>query len=58
MEYRELQLTCQIKRDNRKNDQILRKFNEILLAIKIDNELSKDKILELYLNKIYFGIST
>ncbi len=33
----------------------LRKFNEILLAIKIDSELSKEKILELYLNKIYLG---
>lgn len=33
----------------------LRKFNEILLALKIESELSKDKILELYLNKIYFG---
>ena len=33
----------------------LRKFNEILLAIKIDNELPKEKILELYLNKIYLG---
>lgn len=33
----------------------LRKFNEILLAIKIDHELSKQKILELYLNKIYLG---
>ncbi|MFA5959839.1 MAG: penicillin-binding protein 1A [Tatlockia sp.] len=33
----------------------LRKFNEILLAIKIDRELSKEKILELYLNKIYLG---
>ncbi|PHH58064.1 penicillin-binding protein 1A [Coxiella burnetii] len=32
-----------------------RKINEILLALKIDKELSKDKILELYLNKIYFG---
>lgn len=32
-----------------------RKFNEILLAIKIDSEFSKEKILELYLNKIYFG---
>jgi penicillin-binding protein 1A len=30
----------------------LRKFNEILLAIKIDQELPKEKILELYLNKI------
>lgn len=33
----------------------LRKFNEILLAIKIERELSKGKILELYLNKIYLG---
>ena len=33
----------------------LRKFNEILLAIKIDKEFSKEKILELYLNKIYLG---
>lgn len=33
----------------------LRKFNEILLAIKIDRELDKEKILELYLNKIYLG---
>jgi len=32
-----------------------RKLNEVLLAIKIENELPKDKILELYLNKIYFG---
>ncbi len=32
-----------------------RKLHEILLARKIENELSKDKILELYLNKIYFG---
>lgn len=33
----------------------LRKFNEILLAIKIDRELSKEKILELYFNVVYLG---
>ncbi len=33
----------------------LRKINEILLALKIERELSKEEILELYLNKIYFG---
>ncbi|MBE9564021.1 MAG: penicillin-binding protein 1A [Proteobacteria bacterium] len=33
----------------------LRKLNEILLALKIENELEKEKILELYLNKIYLG---
>ncbi|MGB5327259.1 MAG: transglycosylase domain-containing protein [Gammaproteobacteria bacterium] len=30
-----------------------RKFNEILLALKIETELSKEKIIELYLNKIF-----
>jgi penicillin-binding protein 1A len=33
----------------------LRKLNEILLALKIEDELSKEEILELYLNKIYLG---
>jgi len=33
----------------------IRKFNEILLAIQIERELSKEQILELYLNKIYLG---
>lgn len=33
----------------------LRKLNEILLALKIEQELSKEQILELYLNKIYLG---
>ncbi len=32
-----------------------RKLREIFLAIKIERELEKDEILELYLNKIYFG---
>lgn len=32
-----------------------RKLNEILLAFKIDHTFSKREILELYLNKIYFG---
>ena len=32
-----------------------RKIKEMLLAMKIDRELSKQKILELYLNKVYFG---
>lgn len=32
-----------------------RKIKEILLAIKIDQSFSKEKILELYLNKVYFG---
>lgn len=33
----------------------IRKFNEILLALKIEREFTKDQILELYLNKIYLG---
>jgi membrane peptidoglycan carboxypeptidase len=32
-----------------------RKFKELFLAIKLDNEYSKDEILENYLNTIYFG---
>ena len=33
----------------------IRKFKEMLLALKIEQELSKDEILELYLNVIPFG---
>lgn len=32
-----------------------RKFKEILLALRIEQALTKDEILELYFNKIYFG---
>ncbi|HNQ04378.1 MAG TPA: PBP1A family penicillin-binding protein [Thiobacillaceae bacterium] len=32
-----------------------RKLNEALLAIKIEHTLSKDEILELYINQIYLG---
>ncbi|HEY8355250.1 MAG TPA: penicillin-binding protein 1A [Methylophilaceae bacterium] len=32
-----------------------RKFSEALLAIKIERNLSKDQILELYINQIYLG---
>ncbi|MBZ4672884.1 MAG: penicillin-binding protein [Deferribacteraceae bacterium] len=32
-----------------------RKVKEAILAYKIDNYLSKDKILEIYLNEVYFG---
>ena len=33
----------------------VRKINEILLALKIETELTKDDILELYFNKIFLG---
>lgn len=32
-----------------------RKLNEILLALRIERELTKEEVLELYLNKIYLG---
>ncbi len=32
-----------------------RKLNEILLALKIEREFTKDEILELYVNKIFLG---
>jgi penicillin-binding protein 1A len=34
-----------------------RKPKEVLLAIKMERELSKEEILELYLNRTFFGIS-
>lgn len=34
---------------------IMRKIKEAILARRIENVLSKDQILELYLNQIYFG---
>lgn len=38
-----------------RNKTYIRKLNEVLLALKIEQELTKEEILELYLNKIYFG---
>ncbi len=37
------------------NQTFARKLNEILLALQIEQKLSKEDILELYNNKIYFG---
>lgn len=34
---------------------IKRKLKELIIAIKLENQLSKDEILESYLNTIYFG---
>ncbi len=34
---------------------VQRKIKELVIAIKLENSLSKDKILENYLNTIYFG---
>ena len=38
-----------------KEKTMTRKFNEMLLAFKIEHNLSKDEILQLYLNQIYLG---
>lgn len=38
-----------------RNKTFARKLREILLAIKIENKLKKEKILELYLNKVFLG---
>jgi len=38
-----------------KEKTLTRKFNEMLLAFKIEHILTKDQILELYVNQIYLG---
>jgi len=38
-----------------KEKTVSRKFNEMMLAFKIEHNLSKDQILELYINQIYLG---
>jgi len=38
-----------------KEKTLSRKFNEALLALKIEHNLSKDEILEIYINQIYLG---
>ncbi|MEO7727205.1 MAG: penicillin-binding protein 1A [Burkholderiales bacterium] len=38
-----------------KEKTLTRKFNEMLLAFKIEHSLPKDQILELYINQIYLG---
>ncbi|MEZ5452202.1 MAG: penicillin-binding protein 1A [Thiothrix sp.] len=48
-----MQLARNVFLDSGKN--LERKFKETLLAIKLEQTLSKAKILELYLNKIYLG---
>lgn len=38
-----------------KEKTLTRKFNEMMLAFKIEHNLSKDEIFELYVNQIYLG---
>lgn len=47
------QLARNILKDNSKN--VIRKFKEINLAIKLENQYSKDEILDLYFNHVFFG---
>lgn len=37
------------------NKSLLRKYQELAIAIAIDRQYSKDKILEMYINSVYFG---
>lgn len=50
-------ITMQVARNYflSKRQEFKRKFNEILLALRIERELSKQEILELYVNVIYLG---
>jgi penicillin-binding protein 1A len=54
-------ITQQISTDlflNKKEQTFTRKIREALLAFKIERTYSKDQILEMYLNQIYFGEGT
>lgn len=53
-------ITMQLARTailNNQDKKIERKIKEAVLAIQLENEYSKDEILSLYLNEIYFGHS-
>src|SRR6266702_619537 len=41
--------------EERKQVTISRKIREIILAYQLDEKLSKDQILEMYLNEVYYG---
>src|SRR5437762_2756439 len=41
--------------EERKQVTITRKLREIILAYQLDEKLSKDQIIELYLNEVYYG---
>ena len=50
-------ITMQVARNYflTREQSFMRKFTEILLALRIERELDKHQILELYLNKIFLG---
>src|SRR5919199_6274210 len=41
--------------EERKQVTVTRKLREIILAYQLDEKLSKDEILEMYLNEVYYG---
>src|SRR5438105_4161872 len=41
--------------EERKQVTVTRKMREIILAYQLDEKLSKDEILEMYLNEVYYG---
>ena len=41
--------------EERKQVTVTRKLREIILAYQLDEKLSKDQILEMYLNEVYYG---
>jgi len=44
-----------INEDDRYKRTITRKIRELLIAIEVEDKYDKDKILEIYLNQVYFG---
>lgn len=62
MRYRDIRsggstITMQVARNFflGREQRFLRKFNEIVLSLQIEQVLTKDEILQLYINKIYLG---
>ncbi|BBA85284.1 penicillin-binding protein 1B [endosymbiont of Sipalinus gigas] len=47
------QLSKNILLNNKKN--IIRKINELIISIIIENKFNKDKIIEMYLNEVFLG---
>ncbi|MCL6648687.1 MAG: PBP1A family penicillin-binding protein, partial [Chloroflexi bacterium] len=54
-EERKRELDPNLPRAERERLRYLRKFKEILLAVQIDRLYTKEQILEMYLNEIYYG---
>jgi 1A family penicillin-binding protein len=44
-----------IKEDQRYKRSFMRKIKELLIALEVEKKYSKEKILEIYLNQVYFG---